>query len=448
MPMLDARAAKSLSPGNHLTIDGAPGLRLVATHTRRSWIYRYKSPLDGLMRQFKIGAWPAMSLPAALARWEVLKNLRDAGKDPALERRDTRTAKRAEATKARQTVRALCDDYLAWYGGTVKDKTYDEAARLLSAEIVSIEDRSAVEIGRSDAFDLLAGMADRPVIAIRLRQLLGAVWDHALDAGRLPPNTANHWRAVMRGKLKSRGKKVAGENVGRIKRTLSEAELALLIPWLPNFTRDIRDALELYLWTCCRGAEIVAMERFEISEEVDGLWWTIPRVKLKMERVENLPDLRVPLVGRAEAVVRRRLAAHDHAFVFASRGKLGHIEQKAVGVAVWTHMPECQLRPEWVRPRLPVSAWAPHDLRRTGRTMLAAMGCPDAVAEAILGHLQPGIAGIYNTHSYDSERRDWLTRLSARLEAIACPAPATSRSLDETQRTPEDPARANPSVLH
>jgi len=32
-----------------------------------------------------------------------------------------------------------------------------------------------------------------------------------------------------------------------------------------------------------------------------------------------------------------------------------------------------------------VPKWAPHDLRRTGRTMLAALGCPTEVGEAILG---------------------------------------------------------------
>ena len=63
--------------------------------------------------------------------------------------------------------------------------------------------------------------------------------------------------------------------------------------------------------------------------------------------------------------------------------------------------------------------WAPHDLRRTVRTHLAAMGCPDEIGEAVLGHIQPGVAGVYNRHAYDAERRVWLTRLAARWEAAA-----------------------------
>ena len=47
----DARRAKLLAPGEAIIVDDAPGLRLVATATRKTWTYRYKSPVDGRMRQ-------------------------------------------------------------------------------------------------------------------------------------------------------------------------------------------------------------------------------------------------------------------------------------------------------------------------------------------------------------------------------------------------------------
>ena len=67
---------------------------------------------------------------------------------------------------------------------------------------------------------------------------------------------------------------------------------------------------------------------------------------------------------------------------------------------------------------LPVTKWTPHDLRRTARTLLASIGCPNEVAEAIMGHMPADIVGTYNLHSYDSERRHWLTLLSQRLESL------------------------------
>lgn len=75
----DARAAKLLTAGPHFTISDCPGLRLAATSARRSWICHYKSPLDGRMRQTKIGGWTVMSLAAATVEWERLRGERSAG---------------------------------------------------------------------------------------------------------------------------------------------------------------------------------------------------------------------------------------------------------------------------------------------------------------------------------------------------------------------------------
>lgn len=421
----DARAARALKKGEHLTFDEAPGLRLVARESTRTWIYRYKSPVDGGMRQVAIGHWPAMSNLAAMARWEQLRALRDSGRELAADKREARAAETAQREQVRadrrggaRTVRHVCNAFLASYESTVARKTFNEAKRLFDRELDPIAEVPAKQLSRSQAYALIDGMRDRPVVAKMLKQQLGAAWDRAVDAGELPQETPNWWRLILRGKLTSRGKSIDGQLQGPAKRVLSDSELSQLLRWFPNFTRDVEDALTLYLWTCCRGAEIVAMERSELAMEGDVRWWTIPKAKLKMARNPLTVDLRVPLVGRAAAVVERRLQATDGRWLFPSRGRTGHIEQKALGVATHTHMPYSRTRLEWVRPRMPVSHWAPHDLRRTGRTMLAALGCPNEVGEAILGHLPPGIVAIYNRHQYDRERLIWLTALSTHLERL------------------------------
>ena len=43
-------------------------------------------------------------------------------------------------------------------------------------------------------------------------------------------------------------------------------------------------------------------------------------------------------------------------------------------------------------------------MRRTARTALAELGVADSVAEAVLAHTQDGIAGVYNRHSYRTEK--------------------------------------------
>ena len=423
----DARAAKLLQPGAHLTIPGCPGLRLEASAQRRAWTYRYKSPVDGRMRQIRLGLWPAMSLPSAAAEWERLRGLRDAGQDPAVDRRRRRAeeavAARLELDRRRgqaYTVARVCTDYLTGHVRRHrKAKGAAEVERMFDTMLGNTRDLVAASLTLAQAFGQLEVHLDIPVQCAKLRAELGAAWDYALDAGRLPENTPNWWRQIMRGRLRSTGKRIGGKPVGATKRVLTEAETGQLVRWLPNFSRTVADVLTLYLWTLARGSEIVAMDKREISEEEDGLWWTVPKAKTKNAKRATATDLRVPLIGRAELVVRRRLELVDRGPLFPSGGKVGHLEQKAVQTAVHWHQPYSRTRRDQVRPRLPVTHWAPHDLRRTGRTALAALGCPDDVAEAVLGHVQPGVKGVYNLHSYDPQRREWLARLSKRLEDLS-----------------------------
>ena len=40
--MFNPRSARALKPGEHLIVEQAPGLRLAATASGHSWIYRYR----------------------------------------------------------------------------------------------------------------------------------------------------------------------------------------------------------------------------------------------------------------------------------------------------------------------------------------------------------------------------------------------------------------------
>lgn len=414
----DARAAKLLQPGEYLLIGDCPGLRLTASEERRSWAYRYKSPVDGKMRQVQIGRWPVMSPPAAMIAWEALRSRRDAGEDPALAKKQAKAAVVTKKKEEAYTVRRLCDDYLAGHVDVHRgESSRKEMRRLMNKHLDAIADRPAQSITRSDAFDLLESMASTPVSAQTLRGELGAAWDYALDAGRIPDSVPNWWRLVMRGRLKSKGKSRGGVKIGTVKRVLSQSEIGTLLRWLPKLTPLMSDALTLYLWTAVRGVEIVAMEKAEILEEQDGWWWTIPKHKTKNARHENATDLRVPLVGRALEIVQRRMALYD-GYLFPAPTRLGHTKQQVIGASVARRMSYNTVQIERNLEKMPVDGWTPHDLRRTSRTILASLGCPDEVAEAILGHMQPGIKGIYNIHGYDKERREWLTRLAAKYESL------------------------------
>jgi cyclopropane fatty-acyl-phospholipid synthase-like methyltransferase len=66
----DARAAKLLKPGGYFFVHGCSVLRLEVSVSRKTWIYRYMSTDGGRLKQVAIGQRPAMSVGAAVAKWD------------------------------------------------------------------------------------------------------------------------------------------------------------------------------------------------------------------------------------------------------------------------------------------------------------------------------------------------------------------------------------------
>lgn len=422
----DARAAKLLKPGGHLLVPGCSGLRLEVSASRKTWTYRYKSPDDGRLKQVAIGQWPTMPVGAAVAKWQALKEQRDSGADPVAMRKAERVAilERVNPPQV-YTVQRLVDDFI---GGHLeqhrKEKGADAAKRMLEKLLAANPDfanKSAASITRADAFNILENRKATPTVAQKLRALLGAAWDYTLDAGLLEENAPNWWRQVQKGRLKSRGKLMGGEHLGPARRVLHPTEVTKLMTWLPNMHPLGRDCVVMYLWTVTRGAEFLTMRPEHITQDGDQWWWTVPKALTKNAKVPQATDLRVPLYGRALAVVQRRLA---------SIGKSGLMWEDSKGAAYTQHdfstyIYNLQPYSPKVTGRqgdglvLPVTNWSPHDLRRTASTMLSGMGCVKEYREAILGHIQPGVEGVYNAYTYDPERVLWLGRLADHLEALA-----------------------------
>ncbi len=418
----DPRAAKLLLPGQHMMIDGCPGLRLVASTTRKSWTYRYKDSA-GRMKQVALGQWPAVSAQAAVAAWQSLRDAKAQGVDPAAQRK---AASKPAPAPAIYTVRHLVNDYIAGHIiPSRKAAGADASKRLLLNLLDSDPDFSskpAATVTRGVAFAVLDAKKATPTSAAKLRSLLGGAWDYALDAGRLDGDTPNWWRQVMRGRLKSKGKIMAGQHVGQTRRTLQPSEVAALLAWLPNMHPLGRDATVLYLWTAARGAEILVMRPDNISQEGGQWWWTVPKAQTKNASSVTAVDLRVPLFGRALEVVQRRLAsvgASGWLFEDARGAQYTQHDFSTYIYSLQPYSPKVTGRQSTGGLVLPVTHWSPHDLRRTARTLLAGLGCPNEIGEAILGHVPAQIVGTYNRHAYDAERVLWLGRLADCLSAMA-----------------------------
>ena len=83
--------------------------------------------------------------------------------------------------------------------------------------------------------------------------------------------------------------------------------------------------------------------------------------------------------------------------------------------------------------RPPMPHWTLHDLRRTARSLMSRAGVDADHAERVLGHVVPGVRGVYDRYSYLEEKCVALERLAALVTRILDP---TSNVVPLRQTTP------------
>lgn len=417
-------AAKLAKPGDVFLVDSAAGLRLVVSESKKTWVYRYR--VDKKIKQIKLGEFSDMDRHSAESKWKELRGQRSLGVDLVDEK------KKAKAPKIKnigefQTMRELIEDFLDNFIDKERKLPSAKAARSRLSRLLTEEPIFAKmhprEVNRAVAFQILDSRKDLPTATKVLRSLLGQAVERALDAGRVDPDVPNWWRSVLHGKLRSKGKIVDGNHVGRSKRVLTEDELRLVLPWMKSHMPAMfKDITMLYLLTGLRGGEIIGLRSEYIRQESNGWWITIPASTLKMGRDLDTIDHRVPLVGLTLTIIQSRMAqAREGCLFWTNRGGVFRpYTQRAFSRYIYDIQPDYNSKTKVKRKDLcPVHGWSAHDLRRTARTLLASMDCPEPVSEAILGHKPPNpVVGTYNLHTYDKEKRVWLPKLSGRLKKL------------------------------
>jgi integrase len=69
----------------------------------------------------------------------------------------------------------------------------------------------------------------------------------------------------------------------------------------------------------------------------------------------------------------------------------------------------------------PIPHWTLHDLRRTAKTIMGRAGVRPDISERTLGHIIPGVEGVYDRHAYSEEKGAALVALARTVELILNP---------------------------
>ena len=171
-------------------------------------------------------------------------------------------------------------------------------------------------------------------------------------------------------------------------------------------TPDYARAVKLLFLTACRRQEIGDLQQSEV--DLDNAELHIPK-----ERIKTKNNLDNPLADWAVQILRSVERQPDRDSFF------GHPQSDRLGIYLETARNKINERIVKAG-GIPPKDWRLHDIRRTVRTHLEALGINTNVAEAILGHVghRKKIERIYNRYEYWPEKRQALTMWEANLRAI------------------------------
>src|SRR5262249_18642524 len=191
-------------------------------------------------------------------------------------------------------------------------------------------------------------------------------------------------------------------------RVLSDDELRAIWRALGKYRHPFGPMLRFILLTATRRNEV----RYAKRSEVTGTEWTIPasRYKTKIDHVIPLSQAaRAALDGAGQGNFFGPLMADGNSdtFIFTANGKqaFGGLDRhkRAIDEASG------------------VKGWVIHDLRRTARSLMSRAGVNADIAERCLGHVIPGVRGIYDRHEYFEERKRAFEALAGQIDRIVNP---------------------------
>lgn len=415
--------------------------------------FRFEFKMDGRKRDCAVGSWPRRSLKELRDERDRLRAAVTQRVDPAAARAAQRIEhqKKVEATLAEEARRRE------------EDQTVADLFKVWVTDGVSRRDGNA-ELRRSFGRDVLPAIGSVPVRLLtdkHLRDLLRSF----IKAGNVRTAHVRYadisqmlqwaekrqpWRRLLingnPADLVEMAKLTPDDYRGERSRVLMPGEICELhgifarmqaeYDAAPNKRRAARPlprtsqlALWIALGTCCRIGEIL-MARWEHVDLERGEW-IIPRENYKRHRGDRRGDFAVFL---SDFAVRQfeelKKITGETPWCFPSRKPFAdtHIDVKTVSKQVGDRQCRFKDRQALKNRRhddsLVLSGgergdWTPHDLRRTGSTLMQQLGVDDDTRNRCLNHaVGSRIDRVYGVHDFADEKRAAWKKLGDRLDAI------------------------------
>lgn len=387
---LTKRTVDSAKPGpvDRFLWDGAlAGFGLKVTPAgRKTFVYQYRH--GGTSRRATLGAFGALTVDQARTAAMAMAGKLALGIDPLAERVAKASAVAVERKRRRDTVGALAESFLALYARpSLRSAT--EYERILRRYVLpEWQTRPVAAIRRRDVVELLDRIAKRngPVQADATLAVVRKAfnWHQSRDDDFVTPIV----RGMARHAARKRDRILTDDEIRSIWTATGDAH-------------PFHQLVRTLLLTAQRRDEVSGMRWREVAGDV----WTIPAERFKGKRVNVVP-LTAPVRAILDALPRIAVEGVADADTFAFT---------TTGAAPFSGFSKAKRALDEASG---VTGWTLHDLRRTARTLMTRIGISGNIAERVVGHVIPGVAGVYDRHGYIAEKRHALDALAAEIDRI------------------------------
>lgn len=393
--------------------------------------YRYR--IGNRHRSISAGNWPRDSLKAIRNRRDAFRVDVAQGRDPAELKKTAKLATQAADAEARADAQAKLDAIAA---ASRRMTVTDLLDRWEKLALVSRKDKGR-EVRRMFEKDVLPALGLLAVADVRKGDI-AAMLDRIRErgVGRMVNLMLSQVRQMFRfavardwieadptASLKKAD--FGGKEVER-DRVLSEDEIRDLAQCLPEakFSATTEAAIWVMLATCCRIGEISKAKWSDV--DFDARRWKIPATnsKNKREHIVALSDFAMKWFQKLHA---SRLS---NEWVLPAKnitpsGTETHVNEKSISKQVHDRQRTTPMkgRSKCVSVLLLSGGeWTPHDLRRSGATLMGELGVNDDVIERCLNHVEANrMKRTYQRQKAESAKMEAWRLLGERLELLINP---------------------------
>lgn len=359
----------------------------------------------------------ASDLPEARAERDLYSQMLKDGIDPNLEAKLQKERVRKQQLdeqealtklEARVTVRGL---FIRWLDTELTHrKDVKEVSRMFEKDVLPILGELFVEdVRKGHITQVTDALLKRGVkrMAKMILALMRQMFRFAVDRGIIEFDPTGSIRKA----------KIGGKDVER-DRVLNELEIRALARQLPDahLLKSTECAIWIALSTLCRIGELSKAKFSDINFDLKT--WTIPATNSKNGKAHTICLSDFTLAQFKQL----KLIAQSETWIFPNRNHSSHVCDKSITVQITGRQTTNILSNRSKNSQALVltgGKWTPHDLRRTGATIMGNLKVAPDVIEKCLNHTEENkIKRIYQRQELKVEQADAWRELGERLNLL------------------------------